>query len=119
MTSVMALTSGLLASVIVNWKALSGAGMMRICLIFMSVMIFVMILLLSSGQYDAGFEWEGISMAGEGGGYICGIFLGMILMPHALQTNPPFVKKVRMLGVALAFIYTIILVPVFFFSCEP
>ena len=45
--SVMALVSGLLASVIVNWKALNGAGMMRICLIAMSVIIFVCLLLVS------------------------------------------------------------------------
>ena len=45
--SVMALVSGLLASVIVNWKALRGAGMMRICLIAMSVVIFVCLLLVS------------------------------------------------------------------------
>ena len=47
MPAVMALTSGLLAMVIVNWKALAGAGYMRICLIFMAVMVFVVLLLLS------------------------------------------------------------------------
>ena len=50
---------------------------------------------------------------------MAGICLGMIFMPHALQTNSPYVKKVRMVGIALTFIYTIILVPVFFFSIEP
>jgi hypothetical protein len=43
----MALTSGLLSSIIVNWKALAGAGMVRVCLIFMTVMLFVLLLLLS------------------------------------------------------------------------
>jgi len=48
MTCVMALVSGLLGSVIVNWNALQGAGYMRICLIFMMVVLFVVILLLSA-----------------------------------------------------------------------
>ena len=84
--SVMALVSGLLASVIVNWKALRGAGMMRICLIAMSVIIFVCLLLLSVERYSAdGYgNWESISISGEGGGYMAGLCLGMVLLPHAL-----------------------------------
>ena len=35
MAAVMGLVSGMLGSIIVNWKALAGAGMLRICLIFM------------------------------------------------------------------------------------
>ena len=50
MTSIMALVSGLLASVIVNWKNLQGAGMLRVCLIFMMVMLFVILLILSANQ---------------------------------------------------------------------
>ena len=48
--SVMGLVAALLAGVIVNWKALAGAGMLRICIIFMTVMLFVIILILSSSQ---------------------------------------------------------------------
>ena len=48
MTAIMALISGMLGTVIVNWKALAGAGMMRICLIFMLVFMFIIVLLLSS-----------------------------------------------------------------------
>jgi len=84
MTSVMALVGGLLSSVIVNWKALSGAGMLRICLIFMMVMLFCIILLLSIDM-DAGAEWVGISLTSEAGGFMAGLGLGMMLMPHALQ----------------------------------
>ena len=47
MGAIMALTSGLIALVIVNFKALAQAGMLRVCLIFMAVMIFISLLLLS------------------------------------------------------------------------
>ena len=86
LTSVMALISGLFASVIVNWSALRGAGMMRICLMAMSVVIFVCLLLISvnTGYADYSGNWVDISIASEGGGYMTGICLGMVLMPHAL-----------------------------------
>lgn len=115
--AVMALTSGLLASVIVNWKALRGAGMMRICLIAMSVMIFVCVLMVSLGSYyDDWYDfntWESTSLAGEAGGYIAGLCLGMVLMPHALQRNSKHVKLVRMIGVGLTFVYIALMVPLF------
>lgn len=114
----MALVSGLLASVIVNWKALHGAGMMRFCLIAMSVMIFVCLLLLSVDQHWIDFfgTWDAISLAGEGGGYMAGICVGMLLMPHALQRNSKHVKLVRMIGAGLTLAYTAILVSVFIWA---
>ena len=118
MTAIMALISGLLASVIVNWGALKGAGMMRICLIFMMVFLFV-ILLLISALGNAGIAWLSISMAGEGGGFMAGLFLGMMLMPHALQRPSPWVKTIRKVGLGLTFIYCVILIPVFWASVEP
>ena len=50
MPAIMALTSGLMSSIVVNWKALAGAGMVRICLIFMTVFLFVILLILSIGN---------------------------------------------------------------------
>jgi len=45
-SSIMALVSGMLALVIRNWKALAGAGPMRICLIFIIVIIFLIFLIM-------------------------------------------------------------------------
>ena len=47
MPGIMSLTSGLISSIIVNWKALAGVGFMRVCLIFMVVLLFLLLLLLS------------------------------------------------------------------------
>ena len=47
MPAIMALSSGLLSSIAVNWKVLESAGMMRICLIFMSLFIFAILMILS------------------------------------------------------------------------
>ena len=47
-SSIMALVSGMLALVIRNWKALHGAGPMRICLIFIIVIIFVIFLIMTA-----------------------------------------------------------------------
>lgn len=117
MTSIMALVSGLLGSVIVNWKVLHGAGMLRVCLIFMTVMIFVVLMLLSIPRKS--FGWVSVSLAGEGGGYMAGIGMGMMLMPHALQRPSPYVTMIRKIGLLITFIYCVILFPVFFCAVEP
>jgi len=81
----MALISGMLGTVIVNFKALKGAGMMRVILIFMLVILFVLMLMLSSSQHDAVPRvFVGVSIAAEAGGLLAGLFLGMMLMPYSL-----------------------------------
>lgn len=40
--------SALIAAVIVNWKALEPIGMMRLCLLMMTVFLFVFLLLFTS-----------------------------------------------------------------------
>ena len=53
-SSVMALVSGMLALVIRNWKALHGAGPMRICLIFIIVIIFIIVLIGTASSISPG-----------------------------------------------------------------
>ena len=57
-------------------------------------------------------------MAGEGGGFMVGIPLGMMLMPHALERDSPYVGMVRKIGALLTLIYCGILFPVFFLAVE-
>ena len=52
--SLMGLVSCLIGGVIVNWNALKGAGYMRICLIAMSVIMFIIIMMISHGASLAG-----------------------------------------------------------------
>lgn len=54
MGAIMGIAAGMLGSVIVNFKALAGAGMLRICLIFMMVFLVVIILILSASKPAAG-----------------------------------------------------------------
>ncbi len=82
------------------------------------VFLFVILLLLSAVD-NAGIAWVSISMAGEGGGFMAGMCLGLMLMPHALQRPSPYVKMIRKIGVLLTFIYCAILIPVFFAAVEP
>ena len=117
-SGIKSLTSALMASVIVNWKALAGAGCMRICLIFMCVFLFVILLLLSATD-GAGVGFESISMSAEAGGFIAGLGLGMMLVPYALERESPYVKLVRKIGFVLTIILMAILFPVFFCSVEP
>ena len=119
MAAVMGLVSGMLGSIIVNWKALSGAGMLRICLIFMMVFLIVILLLLSANKPAAGIEWESVSMASLGGGCMVGIGLGMMLFPYALQRTSPYVKLIRKIGFGMTFILAAILIPCFWLSVEP
>lgn len=117
MTSIMALVSGLLGGVIVNWKALAGAGMFRICLMFMLVFLFVILLVLSANAVG-GSQWEGISMTGQAGGFMAGICMGLMLFPHALERDSPFVGLIRKIGALLTLIYCAVLIPVFIFSVD-
>ena len=119
MAAVMGMVSGLLGSIIVNWKALAGAGYMRIILIFMMVFLFIILLILSAGDTPVGIQWQNLSMASEGGGFMAGIGLGMMLCPFALQRDSPYVGMIRKIGALLTFVYACILIPVFFFSVEP
>ena len=50
----MGLVSCLISGVIVNWHALKGAGYIRICLIFMMVFLFVIIMMISASNPSAG-----------------------------------------------------------------
>ena len=118
MTGIMAWTSALISGIIVNWKLLAGAGMIRICLIFMCVMLFVVLLCLSI-SYDADYDFRQISLTAEAGGFMAGFGMGMMLMPHALQRDNKFVKLVRKIGFAITVVYMAILFPVFYCSVEP
>ena len=119
MAAIMGLVSGMLGSIIVNWKALSGAGMLRICLIFMMAFLIVILLLLCANKPAAGISWETVSLSSMGGGCLAGIGLGMMLFPYALQRTSPYVKMVRKIGFALTFVFAAILIPVFWLSVEP
>ena len=121
MAAVMGLVSGMLGSVIVNWKVLAGAGYMRICLIFMMVFLIVILLILSASKPapDGIGDWEAISLASMGGGCMAGLGLGMMLMPYSAQRDSPYVKMIRYIGFAMTFVLLVILIPVFFASVEP
>ena len=119
MPAVMALVSGMLGTVIVNWKALHGVGMMRICIIFMLVMLFVVILLLSAQPDALPGRFKGVSMTAEAGGFMSGLGLGMMMMPYALQRPSPYVKMIRKIGFIYTLIYCAIIIPVFFCVVEP
>lgn len=119
MAAILGMVSGMISGVVLNWKALQGAGMMRICLIFMMIFLFVILLMLSAGDTFVGFRWEAVSMASEGGGFMAGFGLGMMLMPFALERESPYVGCIRKIGALITFVYAVILIPVFFFSVEP
>ena len=118
MPAVMAMVSGMLGGVVVNWKALTGAGMLRICIIFMLVFLFVILLVLSAKD-DIGPSFVAISLTAEAGGFMAGLGLGMMMMPHALQRDSPYVKTIRKVGFVYTFILAAILFPVFFAAVDP
>lgn len=117
--AIMGIVAGMLGSVAINWNALAGAGMLRICLIFMMAFLIVILLLLTANSQLAGLQWESVSIAGMGGGCMVGIGLGMMLFPYALQRPSPYVKMIRKIGFGLTFLYSVILIPVFWLSVEP
>jgi len=59
-----------------------------------------------------------VSLTGEAGGFMAGIGMGMMLMPHALQRVSPYVRTVRKVGFGLTLIYAAVLFPVFFAAVD-
>ena len=117
--AIMGLVSAMLGMVVVNWKVLASAGMLRICLIFMLVFLFVIVLILSASPPAIYPYFKSVSMAAEGGGFMAGIGMGMMLMPYALERESPYVSMVRKIGAGLTLLYCAILIPVFFTAVEP
>ena len=50
---------------------------------------------------------------------MAGLGMGMMLMPHALQRDSPYVKMIRKIGFGYMLVYCAILFPVFFLAVEP
>ena len=117
--AIMGLVSAMLGMVIVNWKVLATAGMLRICLIFMLVFLFIIVLMVSASVPAISIGFKGVSMAAEGGGFMAGIGLGMMLMPYALERESPYVGMIRKIGAVMTLIYCAVLIPVFYCAVEP
>jgi len=57
-------------------------------------------------------------MTGMAGGFMAGICMGLMLFPHALERDSPFVGMVRKVGALLLLIYIGVLIPVFIFAVD-
>ena len=121
-SSIMAMVSGLLALVIRNWTALKGAGPLRIILLFVIIFLFIIFLLLTASTQDAGPEFMGIDFAGEGGGFMAGLWLGMVLMPavrRGADRPGSFENLIMKIGGAISFIYVLLITLLFIFIADP
>ena len=84
--SIFGYIAAMVACVIVNWKALEPIGMMRVCLLFILIMIFIMLLLVSSATITGSPYFDSSSMYSNFGGFMVGLCLGMMIMrPTRLQ----------------------------------
>ena len=80
-TAIFGLFGGMLAMVIVNWKALDRNPEIRCCLIFFIVFILVFSLLFSySSSIGINGTYTNVDIFGHIGGFLTGLFFGMIIM---------------------------------------
>lgn len=107
----------LLALTIINWTPLGGMmnGMFRIILIFVSIIFFLFVLMLSF-QSDADINFKQASTISVAGGIFSGLFVGMLLMPYALNRPSPYVSLIRKLGLGFIVVELIVLIPVFIWA---
>ena len=110
-----AMFSGLFACLMVNWKALDRVQHVRCPLIFAFVMITLLLLLNSTSVQNTGNNYHTNQVYANWGGYLCGLFLGLIMMPR-LRPQASYVgsyeKLCMKMGLAWLVIYWSIL-----FSC--
>ena len=124
-SAIMALVSGLLALVIRNWKPLNGAGqggMLRVCLIFIIVMIFIVVLMLTASAASPGRDFNGTDLGGEGGGFMAGLWLGMVMMPavrHSANDRGSYERFVQKIGGGISIFYFLLLIILFIFVANP
>ena len=121
-SAIMALLSGLLALVIRNFHALGSAGPLRICLIFFIVIIFVIFLIMTASSESPGQSFSGVDLAGEGGGFMSGLWLGMMIMPavrRGAERPGSCEKLVQKIGAGIFFFYTILLICLFIWVADP
>lgn len=120
--AIFGIIAGLLALLIVNWKALAGAGPMRIILIFVIVLIFIMYLLFGAVLTNVTIGFGQGDPLGNLGGFLTGLCFGLILMPSVRRDahHPKsFEKKVRYVGVGLTFFYFTLMLLLFFLAINP
>ena len=95
---------------------------MRICLIFIIVLIFIVVLMMTASAQSPGRDFAGIDIAGEGGGFMAGLWVGMAMMPavrHGANNPGSFEKLVQKIGAGIFAVYFIILLCLFIWVCDP
>ena len=121
-SAIMGLVSGLMALVIRNWTALKGAGPLRFILLFVTIFLFIIFLLMTASTQNAGPQFSGIDLAGEGGGFMAGLWLGMMLMPavrRGAERPGSFENLIAKVGAAISFIYILLITLLFILIAEP
>lgn len=74
--------AALTSNLILNWSAIHQLGGCRFCLVFCCVLVMGLVLMTTySPAIAPGFDRN--SMAAEGGAYIVGLFLSLLLLPTA------------------------------------
>jgi membrane associated rhomboid family serine protease len=86
-----ALYGGIIAAFIVNWKALERVQALRVPMIVILVVIWFFLMLNSASSFNGelikSYRWK--DQFGNWGGWLAGIFLGLIMMPR-LRGDPAF-----------------------------
>jgi hypothetical protein len=112
--------AALTSNIILNWQAIHQVGGCRFCLVFMNILVMGLVIMVTySPQIARGFDRN--SMAAEGGAYIVGLFLSLILLPtaRAEANNAGSVeKKIKLVGYAGLLIFFAIIIPILY-TAEP
>jgi hypothetical protein len=108
--------AALTSNIILNWSAIEQLGGCRFCLVVMNLLVMGLVIMVTyTPNITLGFERNSISA--EGGAYIVGLFLSLILLPTARPeaNNPGSIeKKMRMVGYAGVLIFFAVVIPVLF-----
>lgn len=112
-TAIFGLLSGLLALVLVNWKALDRSPEVRCCLIVMVIFIVLFSVLMAFSN-----SGNTVDTYGHLGGFISGFFVGIVVMVRfrgqEAAARGSYEKKVQIVGVIMTFIFYVLLTTLFF-----
>ena len=109
--------AALTSNIILNWTAIEQLGGCRFCLVLINLLIMGLVIMVTyTPDITTGFERN--SLSAEGGAYIVGLFLSLILLPAARKQEAEqagaIEKKMRYIGWGGLVIFFAVVIPVFY-----
>lgn len=117
-----AMFAAMISTLCVNWHALDAVPQMKCPLVLMLVLFTFMLMFNSLSGSTKILNYMPHSMAADWGGFMAGLFLGLIFVPRARARDcgpGSYGRLCTYIGMGLTTVYLGILLPLFFTVYDP